>query len=85
MSLSNQNYKWTIIFLFLGLVVVPFQLPSPTLKMGASIVFGGACIFFEFLSLKSLKAGDENLKGKTLQTIFLIVLTGILLVLNLFI
>lgn len=85
MSLSNQNYKWVIILLFLGLVVVPFQLPSPTLKMGASIAFGGACIFFEFLSLKSLKAAEENLKAKTIQTILLIVLTGILLVLNLFI
>ncbi len=85
MSLSNQNYKWTIILLFLGLVVVPFQLPSPSLKMGASVVFGGACIFFEFLSLKSLKVGEDNLKAKSLQTILLIVLTGILLVLNLFI
>jgi membrane-bound ClpP family serine protease len=82
MSISNQNYKWIIILLFLGLVIVPAQIPSPMIKNGAIGVLGGFCLLFEFLSLKSLKNSEEMYQTKFRQTSLLIVLTVLLLVVN---
>ena len=81
--LSNQNYKWVIIVLFLGLVIAPAQIPSPMFKSIALGVFGGGCLFFELLSLKSLKNSTEDYRSKFRQTVLLIFLTVMLLIVNL--
>lgn len=81
--LSNQNYKWIIIVLFLGLVIAPAQIPSPMFKSITLGVFGGGCLFFELLSLRSLKNSSENYRSQFRQTVLLIVLTVLLLIVNL--
>jgi hypothetical protein len=81
--LSNQNFKWIIIVLFLGLVVAPAQIPSPMFKSIALGVFGGGCLFFELLSLKSLKNNADTYRSEFRQTILLIFLTIMLLIVNL--
>lgn len=81
--LSNQNYKWIIIILFLGVIIAPAQMPSPTFKSIALGVLGGGCIFFELLSLRSLKNSSENYQSKFRQTVLLIFLTAMLLIVNL--
>ncbi|WP_064198475.1 MULTISPECIES: hypothetical protein [Emticicia] len=81
--LSNQNYKWIIIILFLGVIIAPAQMPSPTFKSIALGVLGGGCIFFELLSLRSLKSSAENYRSEFRQTVLLIFLTAMLLIVNL--
>lgn len=81
--LSNQNYKWIIIVLFLGVIIAPAQMPSPTFKSIALGVLGGGCIIFELLSLRSLKSNTENYRSEFRQTVLLIFLTVMLLVVNL--
>lgn len=81
--LSSQNYKWIIVVLFLGLVIVPAQMPSPTFKSIALGVLGGSCLFFEVLSLRSLKKNSENYRSEFRQTVLLIALTIMLLIVNL--
>lgn len=81
--LSSQNFKWIIIVLFLGVVIAPAQMPSPTFKSMALGVLGGGCIFFELLSLRSLKKSAENYRSEFRQTILLIFLTAMLLIVNL--
>ncbi|AFK04420.1 hypothetical protein Emtol_3291 [Emticicia oligotrophica DSM 17448] len=80
---TNQNYKWTIIILFLGLIIAPAQMPSPTFKSIALAVLGGGCLFFELLSLRSLKKDGQNFRTEFRQTTLLITLTALLLVVNL--
>ena len=82
MSISNQNYKWITILLFLGLVIAPAQIPSPMIKNIVIGTLGGLCLIFEVLSLKSLKSGEENYQSKFRQTVILFVLTILLLVVN---
>lgn len=81
--LSNQNYKWIILVLFLGLVFVPAQIPSPMFKSIALGFFGGGCLFFELLSLKSLKNTANTYRSEFRQTVLLIILTVMLLIVNL--
>lgn len=81
--LSNQNYKWIIVVLFLGLVIAPAQMPSPMFKSIALGVFGGGCLFFELLSLKSLKNNSHKYRSEFRQTVLLIFLTIMLLIVNL--
>lgn len=81
--LSSQNFKWIIIVLFLGLIIAPAQMPSPTFKSIALGVLGGGCLFFELLSLRSLKNSTENYRSEFRQTVLLIFLTIMLLVVNL--
>ena len=81
--LSNQNYKWIIIVLFLGLVIAPAQIPSPMFKSIALGVFGGGCLFFELLSLRSLKSNSDKYRSEFRQTVLLIFLTIMLLIVNL--
>lgn len=81
--LSSQNFKWIIIILFLGVVIAPAQMPSPNFKSIALGVLGGGCIFFELLSLRSLKNSAENYRSEFRQTVLLIFLTAMLLVVNL--
>lgn len=81
--LSNQNYKWIIIVLFLGVIIAPAQMPSPTFKSIALGVLGGGCIIFELLSLRSLKSSTENYRSEFRQTVLLIFLTAMLLIVNL--
>lgn len=81
--LSSQNYKWIIVVLFLGLIVVPAQIPSPMFKSIALGVFGGGCLFFELLSLRSLKNSTEKYRSEFRQTVLLIFLTIMLLIVNL--
>ncbi len=81
--LSNQNFKWVIIVLFLGVIIAPAQMPSPTFKSIALGVLGGSCLFFEFLSLRSLKSSAENYRSEFRQTLLLIFLTVMLLIVNL--
>lgn len=81
--LSSQNYKWIIVVLFLGLIIAPSQIPSPMFKSIALGVFGGGCLFFELLSLRSLKNSVENYQSQFRQTVLLIVLTILLLIVNL--
>jgi hypothetical protein len=81
--LSSQNFKWIIIVLFLGLIIAPAQMPSPTFKSIALGVLGGGCMFFEFLSLRSLKSSAENYRSQFRQTVLLIFLTVMLLIVNL--
>ncbi|CAH0995680.1 hypothetical protein EMA8858_01805 [Emticicia aquatica] len=80
--ISSQNFKWIIIVLFLGLIIVPAQIPSPTIKSTAVGVLGGLCLFFEILSLRSLKNSAEYSQIKFRQTSLLIFLTILLLVVN---
>jgi hypothetical protein len=80
--LTKQNYKWVIIILFLGIIVGPSQIPSPTFKSLILAVFGGGALFFELLSLRSLKKTDEKFQTNFRQTMLLIVLTVLLLVVN---
>ena len=81
--LSHQNYKWIIIILFLGLVIIPAQIPSPNFKSIALAIFGGGSLFFEMLSLRSLNRNETEYRTNFKQTILLIVLTVLLLVVNL--
>ncbi len=81
--LSSQNFKWIIIVLFLGVVIAPAQMPSPTFKSIALGVLGGGCILFELLSLRSLKSSTENYRSEFRQTVLLIFLTAMLLIVNL--
>jgi len=81
--LSNQNYKWIIVILFLGLVIAPAQISSPMFKSIALGVFGGGCLFFELLSLRSLKNNANNYRSEFRQTVLLIFLTIMLLIVNL--
>ncbi len=81
--LSSQNYKWVIVVLFLGLVIAPAQMPSPMFKSITLGVFGGGCLFFQLLSLRSLKNNTENYQSQFRQTVLLIVLTIMLLIVNL--
>jgi hypothetical protein len=46
-------------------------------------VFGGGCLFFELLSLKSLKINANNYRSEFRQTVLLIFLTIMLLIVNL--
>ena len=80
---SAQNYKWIIVILFLGLIIAPSQMPSPTFKSIALGLLGGGCIFFEILSLKNLKKTEDNYRNEFRQTALLIFLTIMLLVVNL--
>lgn len=79
----SQNYKWIIIILFLGLIIAPAQMPSPTFKSIALSIFGGGCLIFELLSLKSLEKNAENYRTKFRQTVLLFVLTVMVLIVNL--
>ena len=81
--LSSQNFKWIIVVLFLGLIIAPAQMPSPTFKSIALGVLGGGCLFFEVLSLRSLKNNSENYRSEFRQTVLLIALTILLLIVNL--
>ncbi len=81
--LSSQNFKWIIVVLFLGLIIAPAQMPSPTFKSIALGVLGGGCLFFEVLSLRSLKNNSENYRSEFRQTVLLITLTILLLIVNL--
>jgi hypothetical protein len=81
--LSSQNFKWIIVVLFLGLIIAPAQMPSPTFKSIALGVLGGGCLFFEILSLRSLKNTAENYRSEFRQTVLLIFLTIMLLIVNL--
>lgn len=81
--LSSQNFKWIIIVLFLGLIIAPAQMPSPTFKSIALGVLGGGCLFFEILSLRSLKNTTEKYRSEFRQTVLLIFLTIMLLIVNL--
>ncbi|MFN3490120.1 MAG: hypothetical protein ACK4YV_13355 [Emticicia sp.] len=81
--LSSQNYKWIIVVLFLGLIVVPALIPSPMFKSIALGVFGGGCLFFELLSLRSLEKNAKNYRSEFRQTVLLFVLTVMLLIVNL--
>jgi membrane-bound ClpP family serine protease len=82
MTISNQNYKWIIILLFLGIIIIPSQISSPTIKSAALGVLGGLCLIFEVLSLRSLKNTEEKYQAKFRQTVILFVLTILLLVVN---
>ena len=81
--LSSQNFKWIIVVLFLGLIIAPAQMPSPAFKSIALGVLGGGCLFFEVLSLRSLKNNSENYRSEFRQTVLLITLTILLLIVNL--
>jgi hypothetical protein len=81
--LSNQNYKWILVVLFMGLIFAPAQIPSPMIKSIALGVFGGGCLFFGLLSLRSLKKNADNYRSEFRQTALLILLTVMLLIVNL--
>jgi hypothetical protein len=80
--LSKQNYKWLIIIVFISIILVPSMIPSPTFKAIVIVALGALCLLFEFLSLKSLNSSAENFKSEFRQTLFLILVTIILLVVN---
>ena len=84
-ALPKQNYKWVIIITFIGIILVPSMMPSPTFKTIALIAFGAVCLFFELLSLRSINSNAENFKSEYRQTLVLIMLTITLLVVNFFI
>lgn len=67
----------------MGVIIAPAQMPSPTFKSIALGVLGGGCIFFELLSLRSLKSSAENYRSEFRQTVLLIFLTAMLLIVNL--
>lgn len=81
-SISTQNYRWIIVILFLGLIIAPAQVQSPTIKIAIVVAFGGGCLLFELLSLKSLSSNEVKYKSKFTQTLILIALTILLLVVN---
>jgi heme/copper-type cytochrome/quinol oxidase subunit 4 len=84
-ALSKQNYKWVIILTFIGIILVPSMVPSPTFKTIALIGLGVVCLFFELLSFRSLHSNDENFKSEYRQTLLLIILTITLLVVTFFV
>jgi hypothetical protein len=46
-------------------------------------IFGGGCLFFGLLSLRSLKKNADNYRSEFRQTALLILLTVMLLIVNL--
>ena len=84
-TLSKPNYKWVIILTFIGIILVPSMMPSPTFKTVAVLGLGAICLFFEFLALKNINPVTENYKSESRQTLVLILLTIILLVVNFFV
>lgn len=81
--LSNKHsYKWYIILSFIGIILIPSMIPSPTFKTISALGLGAICLLFEFLNLKNLDSKAENFKTESRQTWVLIMLTIILLVVN---
>ena len=81
-TLSKPNYKWVIILTFIGIILVPSMMPSPTFKTVAVLGLGAISLFFEFLSLKNINSATKNFKAESRQTWVLILMTIILLVFN---
>lgn len=79
---SKQSHKWFIIISFIGIILVPSMMPSPTFKTVSVISLGAICLLFEFLNLKNLDSKSESFKSETRQTWLLIGLTVILVVVN---
>ncbi len=79
--LSKQSYRWIIVLSFLGIIVLPGLMPSPTFRNTILISLGLICLVCQFLNLSVV---DPTRKRKTdlIQSWVLIVLTIVLLIVN---
>jgi len=80
--IAKHSYKWFIILSFLGIIILPGQMPSPMLRTGTIVALGAICLLFEFITLTNINSATPNRKTELVQTWILIVLTILLLVVN---
>ena len=79
--LSKQSYRWIIVLTFLGIIILPGMMPSPTLRNTTLAVLGLICLIFQFLNL-SVADPTRNRKTDVIQSWILILFTIILLIVN---
>lgn len=79
--LSKQSYRWIIVLTFLGIIILPGMMPSPTLRNTTLGTLGLICLIFQFLNLKVVDPARSR-KTDVIQSWVLILFTVILLVVN---
>ena len=79
--LSKQSYRWIIVLTFLGIIILPGMMPSPTLRNTTLGALGLICLIFQFLNLKVVDPGRSR-KTDVVQSWVLILFTIILLIVN---
>ena len=79
--LSKRSFVWIIVLSFLGIILVPGIVQSPSVRNTILGVFGSICLLFQFLNL-SAGSTERSKKSDLVQGIILIVLTITLLVVN---
>ncbi|GAB3513716.1 hypothetical protein [Emticicia fontis] len=79
--LSKQSYRWIIVLTFLGIIILPGMMPSPTLRNVTLGIVGGICLVCQFLNLGVVDP-IRSRKADLIQAWILIVFTIVLLIVN---
>lgn len=79
--LSKQSYRWIIVLTFLGIIILPGMMPSPTLRNTTLGVLGFICLICQFLNLRIVDP-NRNRKTDIVQSWILILFTIVLLIVN---
>ena len=79
--LSKQSYRWIIVLSFLGIIILPGMMPSPTLRNTTLGALGLICLVFQFLNM-GVVTPDRSRRADIIQAWILILFTIILLIVN---
>ncbi len=79
--LSKQSYRWIIVLTFLGIIILPGMMPSPTLRNSTLGVLGLICLLCQFLNMR-IADPERNRKTDIIQSWILFLFTIILLIVN---
>jgi hypothetical protein len=80
---SKRSFVWIIVLSFLGIILLPGMVQSPSTRNIILAVFGSICLLFQFISMAIGGSNSErNPKTDRIQSIVLLILTVTLLIVN---
>lgn len=79
--LSKKSYRWIIVLTFLGIIILPGMMPSPTLRNTTLGVLGLVCLVCQFLNMRIIDP-ERNRKTDVIQSWILFLFTIVLLIVN---
>ncbi|PLK44582.1 hypothetical protein [Emticicia sp. TH156] len=81
---SKRSFVWIIVLSFLGIILLPGMIQSPSTRHIILVVFGSICLLFQLISMAigGSSSTERNPKTDRIQSIVLLILTITLLVVN---
>ncbi|UTA66246.1 hypothetical protein [Emticicia sp. 21SJ11W-3] len=80
---SKRSFVWIIVLSFLGIILLPGMIQSPSTRHIILAVFGSICLLFQLISMATGgNSAERNPKTDRIQSIVLLILTITLLVVN---